>query len=181
MSIIDRIALELFTLGIAVVAGLVILMGFGWLAPLDWLQNALQTINGRWVTGIIGLGYLVFSARFILYGFSRRRYPSQSLTQDTELGEVRVSLGAVENLVRKTASQVRGVREVRTVVTRNKEAGIDVELSLVVSSDSNIPSLSDQVQNLIRDYVHTVVGVTVGQVKVLVDNISNESRRGRVE
>lgn len=181
MGIIDRIALVLFTLGIAVLAALAIPMGFGWLAPLDWLRAALMSASGRWATGLIGLGYFVVAVRFILFGFSRRRYPSQALTQDTELGEVRVSLGAVESLVRKTALQVRGVRDVRSLVIKNSDGGIDAELVVIVSADANIPSLSDAVQNSIRDYVHNVVGVNVGQVKVLVGDISNESRRGRVE
>ncbi|MGE5559903.1 MAG: alkaline shock response membrane anchor protein AmaP [Chloroflexota bacterium] len=180
MGILDRIVLELMVIGLAILAAMAILMAIGWWMPLDQLQMALSAANGRWLVGLIGLVYLIGSARFIWYGFARRRYPSQTLTQDTELGEVRVSLGAVESLVKKVAHQVRGVRDIRAWVGKNSAGGIDVEITVVVSPESNIPSLSDQIQTSIRDYVHNVVGVTVGQVKVLVENISNESRRGRV-
>lgn len=181
MGIFDRIVLELMTIGLAIVAATAVLMAFGWWAPLDQLRLALSTADGRWIIGLLGLAYFVASIRFVWYGFARRRFPSQTLTQDTELGEVRVSLGAVENLVKKVAHQVRGVRDVRAWVGKNPGGGIDVELTAVVSPDSNIPSLSDQIQTSVRDYVHNVVGVSVGQVKVLIENISNEARRGRVE
>lgn len=181
MGILDRIVLELMTIGLAFVAAVAVLMALGWLAPLNQLQYALSATNGRWAVGLVGLVYLVGAVRFILYGFARRRYPSQTLTQDTELGEVRVSLGAVESLVKKVAHQVRGVRDIHAWVGKNADGGIDVELQVVVSPESNIPSLSDEIQTSVRDYVHNVVGVTVGQVKVLVENISNEARRGRVD
>jgi len=179
MGIFDRIILTLVMLCVAAASAVVILVAAGWVLPLELFWTSIQTLGGRWVAGVLaGLAFLV-SVRFIYYGFHRAE-ADQTLVHESDLGEVRISLGAVENLVRKVTRQVKGVRDVRGWVVPGG-GRINVRLRTVISPDVSVPDVSGNIQNAVRDCLSNVVGVEAGEVRVFVENISNEPRRGRVE
>ena len=95
---------------------------------------------------------------------------------DTGMGEVRISLTAVRNLVMRVASRIPGVREVRSSVIQG-DSGIRVSLVLKVAVDANLPELADKVQKAVSSYVRDIVGVNVENVKVSVSDIALEARR----
>ncbi|MCL6451684.1 MAG: alkaline shock response membrane anchor protein AmaP [Acetobacteraceae bacterium] len=179
MGIFDRIILTLYTFSLTFISLAFILMALGWLAPLDVVRASLSDPDGRWVVGIVAATFFVVSLRLLYFGF-RRRYPGQTLVHQTPLGEVRISLDAVENLVRKVVRQVTGVRDVRArVLHQGGEVG--VSLRVTVSPDLSVPEVSDKIQNAVKNYVRNVVGVGVHEVEIFVENIGDEVRRGRVE
>lgn len=179
MGVADRIILTLYTFFLAFISLFIVLMAMGWGFPLEFIRTSLLNPNGRWAVGVLGTAFFVVSIRLLYYGF-RRRGPSQTVVHETALGEVRITLGAVENLVKRVARQVKGVRDIRTSVGRSPE-GITVNLRAVVSPEVSIPEVSDQVQNAVKNYVRHVVGVEVAEIKIYIDNITSEARRGRLE
>lgn len=179
MGLFDRIMLTILTLCVAALSAVVILLAAGWLVPLQLFWTSLLDPSGRWITGVLaGLTFIV-SVRFIYYGFHRAG-ADQTLVHESDLGEVRIALGAVENLVRKVARQVKGVRDVRGWVVPGG-GRLNVRLRTVISPDVSVPDVSGNIQNAVRDCLKNVVGVEAGEVRVFVENISNEARRGRVE
>lgn len=179
MGLFDRVVLAVSTVSLAIIAALTMLMSFGWTFPLDLLGTSLQTPQGRLVIGLLSGFYLISSLRLVYYAF-RRKYSGQTVIHETSLGEIRVSLDAVENLVRRVARQTQGVRDVKSHVSLST-AGIRVWAKIVVSPDVSIPSVSNEVQSSIKSYVRNVVGVEVADVCVYVENITAEIRRSRVE
>jgi uncharacterized alkaline shock family protein YloU len=180
VSLFDRVLLTLFTLAMAFISFLFVWMAsIRWLAPLFWLQDVLLTDNGRWAIGVLAGLSLIVSLRFIYFGFRKDR-PTQTLIHETDMGEVRISLGAVENLVTKVARGLKGVRDVRATVYTVGD-GLGVRIRGVVSPEVNVPDTARLIQQAVTDYTRNVVGVDVNEVKVMVQNITNESKRGRVE
>lgn len=180
MGIFDRVILVMFALTVAVISFLVLAMAVaGWVSPLDYLIDLLYSLNGRWLLGVVSSLWLIVSLRFLYFGFRRDR-PWQTLIHETDIGEVRVSLGAVENLISKVTRGLKGVRDVRTAVFPTT-GGIGVRLRTVVSPEVNVPETARHIQQTVTDYTKNVVGVEVTEVKVLVNNITNEARRSRVE
>jgi len=180
MGIFDRVILALFTLLMAIASFLIVIMAVaGWYEPLMWLQDLLYGATGRWVIGIIaGLSFIV-SLRFLYFGFRRDR-PDQTLIRETDLGEVNIALSAIETLVTKVARGIKGVRDVRSTVY-SRDGGIGVRVRGVVSPEVNVPETARAIQQAVTDYTKNVVGVDVTEVKVLVQNITNETRARRVE
>ncbi len=143
------------------------------------MQDLLYATSGRWVVGILAGLSLVVSLRFLYFGFRRDR-PDQTLIRDTDLGEVRISLSAVESLVTRVARGLKGVRDIRATVYSH-EGGIGVRIRGVVSPEVNVPDTAREIQQAVTDYTKNVVGVAVTEVKVLVQNITNVTRSRRVE
>jgi len=182
MGIIDRIVLMIYTLFLAAISGVFVAMSLlNWLDPVDWVRTSLSAgHNGRLVVGITGAAFLLASLRFIWYVFTPA-YPRRTVVHETDLGEIHVTLDAIENLVKRTAKSIRGVREVRAKVINADQGGIQVYLRAVVSPDVSVPQVSAEIQNTLKTYVKNVVGVAVSEVKIYVDNITTDSRRTRIE
>ncbi|MEW5932299.1 MAG: alkaline shock response membrane anchor protein AmaP [Bacillota bacterium] len=178
MSLADRVFLTFYSLCLALLSLAVVAMASGWEGPLSGLQAGLADPQGRWILGILGVLFFAFSVRFLTLGVRNQR-GARSVVHETAMGDVSVSLGAIENLVRRVARQCTGVRDVRGWV-RYGAAGLSVRLRLIVSPDVNIPKASEEVQKAVAEYVRDVVGVGVAEVRVMVENIGTEPRR-RVE
>lgn len=176
MGIVDRVVLSLYAFALTVISFLFVLTSFGWNAPLTLILDMFKTPSGRTATGIVSGLIFLAGLRFIYYGF--KRAPVQAVVHDTGMGEVNISLVAVNSLVTRVASRTPGVREVRTRVQLNEMGtGIRVALDLKVASDANLPDLADKVQKATASYVRDIVGVAVDSVKVSVSDISLEGRR----
>lgn len=178
MGIFDRIILTLYTFSLTFISFVTVLIALGWDRPLRYVEESLAGRDGRLVVGISGAVVLIVSLRLLYLAF--RRYPRQTIVHETAMGEVRISLDAIENLVRKAVHQVRGVREVKAAVA-SAPGGVAVRVRASVTPDINIPEASDQIQNTVKNYVRNVVGIGVQEVKITVDNIGDEHRRGRLE
>lgn len=180
MGIFDRVILALFTMMMAVVSFMIVIMAVaGWQEPLAWVQDVLLGTTGRWVIGVIAAWTFVVSLRFLYFGFRRDR-PDQTLIRETDLGEVNIALSAIETLTTKVARGIKGVRDIRSTVYAHN-GGIGVRIRGVVSPEVNVPDTARLIQQAVTDYTKNVVGVDVTEVKVLVQNITNETKSRRVE
>lgn len=176
MGVLDRIILTLYTIALAIIAFLMVLFAImpPWVPVHQWLENVLHP-GGRLTVGIVGAAFLIVSGRLFLMASIRRR-GGQAITHETELGEVRISLDAVENLVRKVARGIKGVREVRARVDQGSQ-GLAAEVRGTIAPDVSIPEVSEEIQSAVKSYVRRVVGVEVAEVRIHVDNIAGEARR----
>lgn len=179
MGIFDRIILTIYTFALAVVSAAFVALAAGWLAPLDYIRHVLENDHGRWVTGLSSGVFFIASVRLLYFAF-RRRGRGRAVFHETQMGEVRIALDAVENLVSRVARHQRGVRDVRAEATVH-DGGVSIYLRTWVSPDISIPDLTDMLQREIMRQVRNVVGAEVTEVRIHVVNLAAESRRARVE
>jgi len=181
MGILDSIILTVYTLAMMVLSLLMVLGAIlpQWIQPALWLTNVMATPRGTVTVGLVGFLFFASSVRLITLAF-RRQGGGQPVVHETSMGEVRISLEAVENLVRKVARSTKGVREVKASVRHGKD-DLSVSLRCTVSPEVSIPEVSEEIQNSVRQYVKRVVGVELAEVQLEVENIANESRRSRLD
>ena len=179
MSIHDRVLVVVYCAVVALFSLFFLFLALGWEAPTLMLTDWLVTQSAL-LGGIISLLMLLASIRLFML-FAVRRPAGGTLVYPGELGEVRISLTAMENFVRKVAGSVSGVKEVKSSTVLAQDKQIVVRLQVGVGADVNVPELSTQLQKTIGDHLLAVVGVTVEDVHVLVTNIADSSKRGRVE
>ena len=163
MGIIDRVILSIYTLLLAFLSLGVILISLR-LISLEWVQTSLVSV------------------RLLLAGVrSRAERSKNTIVHHTDMGDVNISLDAVRNLVEKISRNTRGVRGVKVFVTHD-EQGLKVMLRAVISPESNVPSVSAEVQRRVHEYIKNTVGVELSHIHILVENISNEFKtKHRVE
>lgn len=174
MGWFDRTLLAVFSLSIMALSLVVALMAAtARTSPLDWLSVALVHPNIRIYIGLTALVFLLVSLKFLINSIAKKGEPGQAVIHDSALGQVRVTVPALENLVHKVTSQIRGVREVKPRVNCRPE-GVDIFVRASVSSDISIPQVSEEIQTRVKEYVTEVAGVSVTNIRILVDNIASD-------
>ncbi len=168
--IVGAAGLFLALLGLDVAAS-----GLGWQGPASF--SALWEAWGLGLWEALALGALLLAAGVYLLLLPLRREDDEGIRQETEMGHVRISLRAIENLVRRVASEVRGIKDVEVEAHPSPE-GVAVHLYLVVHPDTSIPEICDDVGRRVRSQVRETVGVDVGDVSRRFATSPPETGRG---
>lgn len=178
MNSFDRGLMALYSLVVTVLLLLGVLVMAGWQLPLVWLKDLWRDPGQR--SGLWAALVVLFLAglRLIMAAWQKPKAGGRAVVHEGALGQVRISLQAIESLVDKVVGQTQGVREVKSGIIP-LAAGVGIEIRVVVTPDVNIPELSRQIQEQVKTYVYQVTGVSVSEIKVLVSNIAAE--RPRVE
>ncbi|MFA5093162.1 MAG: alkaline shock response membrane anchor protein AmaP [Candidatus Omnitrophota bacterium] len=121
------------------------------------LLFAQSSQNSRIIIGLSGVLLILFSfsfAQIILGKFQREK----TIAFTTASGQVTISLSAVEDLIRRLASVVPEVKELRPNVVANKK-GIIVDMRVVLLSEANIPDLTARLQEITKAKIQEVLGL----------------------
>jgi uncharacterized alkaline shock family protein YloU len=120
--------------------------------------------------------YILVGLRFVWYGI--RPAAKQAVVSEGKLGQVRIALTAIEDLVDKVVSQNSGIKEVKSKVIRVPQ-GVGINIRASVTPDVQIPQLSEAIQQQVRERVLEVTGMLVQDVRIMVSNIT--AHKSRVE
>lgn len=87
------------------------------------------------------------------------------------LGEVEISQKAISDFIQRVGREVEGVGDLKAKV-KSTDEGTDVELSLSAQAQGEIPRLIDELQNVVKKYLNTTVGIeNVREIRVRVGKI----------
>jgi uncharacterized alkaline shock family protein YloU len=167
---------------LAVLGILAILCGlFLILATLGVLNGTalFSVLNLFQITGNLqytALGFLILLVGVIFLAFSTqggKKKEGGTIVSFTEIGEVRISFKAIENMVLAASRKIKGIREVNTRIDFI-EQGLVIYMRIKVLPDIAIPGLINELQVKVREYVQEISGSNVAEIKVLVENIAQE-------
>lgn len=139
------------------------------LAIQEWLVDFHTLLHRNVFTKALsatGIVLLVLGAVFLFRLLLPRG--GRFIVQRTEEGEVRVSFDSLHALAREA---LRGFQEIISVTPKVERIGSDAQLllHLVVRTDTSIPELSSLVQTKVRERIERQTGITLKDIKLLVD------------
>ncbi|EPY13943.1 MULTISPECIES: alkaline shock response membrane anchor protein AmaP [Paenibacillus] len=176
--IVDRLLLFVYSLVIGSLSVAAIL------AALGFIPERLDPTQPLWLqTTVIAVAavILLLSIRFVYVSMRRERKSMSSIDQRTDIGDIKISIETIENVALKAASRVRGVKDLKARI-RTNESGLDITIRTVVDGETAIPSMTEDVQRQVRDYVQEITGIPVSYVSVYVANIvQTQTFKARVE
>lgn len=179
MGLLDRIILTIYTFLLTFLSLGVMLLALN-LIPLEYVWTGLGYLNGQWEAAVIGFLFFLVSIRLLFAGLRSHRR-KDTIVHHTEMGDVHITLDAVENLVEKAARNIRGVRSVKVQALQEGQ-GLRIFIKAVISPESNIPSVGAEIQEKVQEYIKNTVGIEMIDTHILVENISNDFKsRHRVE
>ena len=150
------------------------LYSFGF-ASVEFLPEMLKSTYLRWEIGVLLVFAFIIGAIVIYPIFKLDNHSQTTSISQSELGEVNITLGALDNLIKKVASRQKGVEDIKTSLN-NSEEGLEIFLTGRVKPGIVIPELADELQKVIKSYLEDTTGVTVSKVKVLVEEISKKEQ-----
>ena len=186
MNIFFRVLLAVYAFCLAVVSVFVMYIAFVPKAFVDitgLISKAFASDIGttlRVIVFVIGLIFFAMSITFLLSGV-RSNKDKKAVSKQTNIGEIRISLNSIENVAINASKRSNGVKESKTLV-RKADDGVEIEVRIVVMPDLSIPVISEEVQNRVKKAVEEASGISVKNVKVIVDSIgSGVTFKARVE
>lgn len=178
MGPFDRALLVLYTFFLTVMFLFFATIMLGWLTPQYLLRDLFYPGRSEIFWSLV-LILILAGIRLFWVGVRRPGEKGRHvILAESALGQVNISLQAIENLVVKVVGQVNGVKEVKPKIVSDPQ-GVGVQVRAVVTPDINIPEVSMEIQQRIKERVFEVTGVTVSRVKVFIENIA--AHKPRVE
>ncbi|MFW6386813.1 MAG: alkaline shock response membrane anchor protein AmaP [Bacillota bacterium] len=172
MRAINRVILILITVIFMFLTILFSLYSFG-MGGEEAIPSIIYEFYESWEFGLLFLILFVIGA-WILYrlfnvGF---REPFTRINQN-DLGEVDITLNALKNLVKGIVTQQEGISDIRTKLGTD-DSGVRILLRGKVKTKTIIPSLTEELQEMVKAYIEDTTGVKVSEVRVLIDDIFDE-------
>ena len=178
MKLLDRLILRfgalltLVTGGISVAAG-ILLYGSDLGDSLVMRSLPLALIIAGAVAVIISVVNFLVARRYT----ARRK---AFITQPNEMGELRIAVSAVENLIQKCVETHKEVR-VQEMNVYNHRGSIDLDLRVSMNSNVSIPHAVEQLQSQIKRYLAASSGIEVHNITVSVDKTPGAPEPGQEE
>lgn len=173
MNIISRCLLTVYAFFVTIVVGVAISMTLKLSIFRDVMQFLEQQVvfynKYTIVFFVLELFVLFLSLVFLFSGFKVNK-KRMAIVQKTPLGQVRISLNSIENIVSGTIRKMQLIKESKVYVENINEK-IAVTIKTVVVMDVNIPALVEDIQKKSKKAIESNTDLEVESVKVLVDDV----------
>lgn len=126
------------------------------------------------------LAGILLTINFFFYRlFSVNVHREKIIAFDNPSGRVRVSLVALEDLLKKVLIKLPDVRDVRPAITASRKV-LNVRIKLALCSEVNIPDFTSKVQEMTTKKIQDIIGllepikVEIYVVKILLEKDQNK-------
>jgi uncharacterized alkaline shock family protein YloU len=142
-------------------------------------KHILESDHARILLFAFALIFLVISLVFLLSGFKSNK-DKKSISKYTNIGEIKISLNAIESIALSASRKLNGIRETKAYVSKMAD-GVSINIKVVIFGDVNVPILSEDIQVKVKNSVEETTGIKVNDVRVTVENIHTGYKTSRVE
>lgn len=125
-----------------------------------------------------GLVILLISIKLLFAGRGDKKAnaPATALIRQGEIGGTFIALSAIDIMVKKFCSTHGCISDCQTSI-KNSDAGVTIGLRVSLLSDTDVVSVTTELQRALKEHVETLTGVTVKEVSILVEdaNVGNSA------
>lgn len=184
MNIFFRVLLAAYAFCLAIISAICILITFR-TEIFDSISSfladvVLVDVSARILMFVIALIFFVLSLMFLLSGVKSNK-DKRAVKKHTNIGEIKISLNSIENIALNTVKKLNGIRDTKTRVFKVNDT-VSIAVNAIVMPEVNIPSVSEDIQEKVKASVEDYAGITVSDVKVIIDGIfSGPVYKARVE
>lgn len=167
MRFIDKLLFLLLALSFTALGVLMIYSVLNAQMVLNLLEDML--LRNQWMVVISG-AVVAFIGIFLVLNMLFTKKEKIAKVSGSEIGQVTMSVGAIESMINSTVANIGGVKEVtpKLKIVGDKVA---ICLHMVVSSDASVPELGTAVQKAVKEDLENLAGITVAEVKVLISSV----------
>ncbi|MBI4845782.1 MAG: alkaline shock response membrane anchor protein AmaP [Candidatus Omnitrophica bacterium] len=179
MRIFNKILVFFYTLIFSIIGAILIFIAFHLSGKID-LSEIFNRISDFPNLPIIFLlsGILLILVSLSLASISYKKFQAEkTIGYSTADGQVIISLGAIEDFIRRLNHHMSEVKELRSEVLVTRR-GIEIESRVILWAASNIPEITEKVQAMIRGQVQELLsGIEKPiMVNVLVTKIDQKEQ-----
>lgn len=169
MSGVWRLALFLYNLLFLGLAAVALAAAVGRPEVMKTITLGLATPANRVVVGTVAAVFLLLTI-YIMISLLRVDGKPQSMVITSSLnGQVSITVPAIKVIIMKAVKKVDGVKDIRPSVTSGPD-GLIIYLHLMINPEHSVPEMTRSIQSVVKEYLETIGGLQVSQVRVLVDD-----------
>ena len=179
MKWLDRLINFIFSLAILVISVVILLVLFNYISYAyinslinDYLWGADYRLIVIMTTSVVLLAAL--KTTIFLSDFKKKR--KIPILVSTENGIIQIASETIESTAKAVAISHEEVREV-TVKKTNKNKGVNIFMSLLVMQDTNIRTITKQIQDEVKEKIHETTGVLVLNTDIKVKNVIEKNKK----
>ncbi|MEN6340338.1 MAG: alkaline shock response membrane anchor protein AmaP [Clostridiaceae bacterium] len=118
-----------------------------------------------------GLVLLLIAIRLLFAGKGKKAEvrPASALMKQTEFGGTFITLEALDAMIQKHCRTQMRVKDCHTTL-HSSEAGVTVGIRLAVLPDTDVVTLSAELQKTLKEYVESLTGIHVSEIGILVES-----------
>lgn len=171
MPLFWRLLLSVYNMLMILLGGVVLAASLNVFAPLPYLEIALNDQN-RLLTALIALIVIFLALVLLILSWKTSSNGSGDdgiVVQEGLLGQVTMTVPAIELLIMKSVRQIEGVKDIRPQISKDK-SGLTVKLNMMINPELNVPEVTAATQKIVKEQLENVGGLQVNAVKVRVDD-----------
>ncbi len=177
MKIIVRVVVLLYVVSVLFVCGFFILVIIGSF-DLEFAEGIFGIISSdsdfRVAACIFTLLLMVESLLFARFFIKDIQDENKSVVFDNPSGKVSISMGTLEDLVKRTIIRFPEVKDVRCFVRLYKKR-LFVRVSLSVRADTDIPRVTSEIQEAVKERIQNAIGLDdAAEVSIYIKKILHE-------
>ena len=174
MHILDKIVSKIAILFLVIVAIIFIFLPFDIIRilSLNNIMNFTKSVKGNYLYSISGVIVLIFSMKSLFSGFISSSKGQNHIVTHMNFGDLKISDEAIEGLAQNVINKIIGIRS-STIKVDFVDGFILLELKGQVAPDVNIPKVTVEIQNQVKDTIEEHTGIPVSQVNVDILSISS--------
>lgn len=127
-----------------------------------------------WLMVLVGALLFAYGVYMLSLPAKYRKKKEDFVVQQTDSGELRISVNAIESLVRKVFLEHKEATLSRLDILGHRE-GIIVDMGISLADNVSIPLLVGVLQKEIKQHLLTAAGVEAKEVRVAVDTAQNQA------
>ena len=143
-------------------------------------EGALGGVGARVAGGVLLALYLALSVATLLVLVRRRKRADRGFITvgPDDKGKVRISVSAVEQMVRQSVRAIDGITEMRVNIEGLDDA-IAISINAVIASGAHVPTITANMQRAITQFVEVNCGVSVQSVEITINAVSGRGEPSR--
>ncbi len=178
MKLIDKLFMLILTLVIIFISVVLIALAAD-LFVMSRVLDYIAEFGGGLEAGLAGVVLILFSLRVLISLFKRKA--KDTLINKGKIGDVKITLKAINKLVKTIAKEEAKVKKISSDVKADKSGGVSVALKLVVPFGANITELTGFLQQKIKEQISKSTGAKVNNVEILVEEIKEKETVSKSE
>lgn len=176
MNLFDRVLLTAYSLFMTLLFILFSAVMLGWTVPLALLRDVFYPGRPEVFWPLMAVIILIGTRLFWASIYRPQKKSHHVVLAENALGQVNLSVSAVEDLANKVAGKIHGVKEVSSRMVGVPQ-GVGLKVQASVTPDINVPDASAEIQDMIKEKLFEITGLQVSSVEIHIQSISVKKPR----
>ena len=174
MKILDKLVSKIAVLSIALLAIIFILLPFNIIEilSLDNIMNFVKSVKSNYIYSVVGLLVLLISIKTLFSGIMGSSHRQNNVVTHMNFGDLKISDEAIEGLTQNIISKNVGIRNSEIIVSF-LEGYISLQIKGQVAPEIDIPQMTADIQEKIKESIEKYTGIPVSQVNIDILSISS--------